>query len=369
MNASSEVAPFPAQVTEHGIPIRNIWYMLMYAWNEPPSTPYWKMVDSEESPTLDALLASVLARTLQQRLRIGLGCGYCAEQQMLRGIRGRIDLTGSIKRFAFERRQALCKFEEYTINALKNQIIRSTLRCLSQVGDFGPDGVLGGKLHHRLSWLTQALDSVDLINLTPDIVRRQLQQRHDHDYRIMLAICDFLLSRRMPTEWDGYAFRSHLDRDRFLLHRVYQQFVTAFYRYHLSDWSVLAEQTLRWLGDHDNPHLPIMHPDLTLTCNLDNGRMIVLDTKFTAKSLLQNQWGKEMYDSSHLYQMYAYLRTQEHRSELHRQASGILLYPAVREELQEIIPLPNHSIRIECVDLAARWQDVEQRLMDVVMHN
>jgi len=367
MSTIGESDPVMALKTEHGIPIRNLWYMLMYAWNEPPFSPYWKMVDWEDAPTLDGLLASVLARALQQRLRIGLGRDYIADQKVLRGIRGRIDITNSLKQRTFERGQTFSKFEEYSVNVPKNQTIRSTLRYLSQVGDFGPHREWARNLRHRLFWLTRSLDGVTIVDLTPDFVRRQLQLRHDHDYHIMLAICDFILAKRMPTEQEGYSFHSQLHRERFVLHRLYQQFVTGFYRYHLQDWNVLAEQTLRWLDDSDNSYLPLMRPDLTMTSKLSGGRMIVLDTKFTAKSLIQNQWGKEMFDPSHLYQVYAYLRTQEHRSDLHRKASGVLLYPAVKEDLKEVIPLPNHHIRIECVDLAAPWQAVERRLMDVVM--
>ena len=355
------------QKTEHGIPIRNLWYMLLYAWNETPLSPYWKMVDSDDSPSLDALLASVLSRTIQQRLRIGLGCNYVPEQRLLRGICGRIDITKSIKQRSFERGQAFCRFEEFSINAPMNQIIRSTLYYLVQAGNFGTEDARAIELRHRLRWLTRALHGVDLIELTPDMIRRQQNQRHDHDYRIMLAICEFVLKRRMPTEWEGYSFRSQLDRDRYTIYRIYQQFVTNFYRHHLQGWAVRPEQPLRWHDEHDNPFLPRMRPDLILTENARDGRKIVLDTKFTAKSLIQNQWGKEMFDPSHLYQIYAYLRTQEHRSRQHMEASGILLYPAVAEELDEMIPLPNHHIYIECVDLAASWQHVEQRLMDVVV--
>ncbi|HSL31793.1 MAG TPA: hypothetical protein VK900_21500, partial [Anaerolineales bacterium] len=99
---------------------------------------------------------------------------------------------------------------------------------------------------------------------------------------------------------------------------------------------------------------------------VSTGKMIILDTKFTVHSLVGNQWGKPIYDSSHLYQMYAYLKSQEHMSEAHRQAIGILLYPAVQHRLSEKIRLQDHVIRIETVDLAAPWQEIERQLMEIV---
>jgi 5-methylcytosine-specific restriction enzyme subunit McrC len=354
-----------APTTTYGIPVRNWWYMLLYAWGETPHSPYWRTVAIEESPSLDALLAYVLTQLLQQRLRIGLGCSYVGDQRLVRGLRGRVHFTKSLKQRAFERGQAVCEFEEYTINAPKNQIIRSTLFHLTQVGKFGPDKKRGESLRHTLRRLVRTLDGIDLIELTPDFIHRQQAERHDRDYRIMLAVCDLILQKRLPTEYDGRYYLSQLEKERLVLHNVYERFVANFYRYHLQQWHVQAQKQLLWHENRANQYLPTMRPDLVLR-EKGNGRVVILDTKFTAQSLIKNQWGKGMFDSSHLYQIYTYLTTQEHLSEQDRQAVGILLYPAVQSELSEQVELPRHQIRIECVNLAASWPQIEQRLLAVV---
>ncbi|HSL44433.1 MAG TPA: hypothetical protein VK897_13435, partial [Anaerolineales bacterium] len=71
--------------TEYGIPIRNLWYMLLYAWNEVPIKHGWARASVEQAPTLDALLGAILMQLMQQRLRIGLGHDYVDEQRALRG--------------------------------------------------------------------------------------------------------------------------------------------------------------------------------------------------------------------------------------------------------------------------------------------
>src|SRR5678815_514220 len=111
--------------------------------------------------------------------------------------------------------------------------------------------------------------------------------------------------------------------------------------------------------------MPSLRPDLVLQ-KTATGRIIILDTKFTAQSLVTNPWGKRKFDSSHLYQIYAYLRTQEHLSEHHNQASGILLYPTVDYNLSESIELESHTIRIESIDLTVQWQDIEQELLNII---
>ena len=142
--------------------------MLLYAWNEYPINSHWALEDIEDAPTLDALLAAILAKLIQQRLRIGLGRSYVNENQAISGIRGRIDFTESLKRRTFERGQAYCEFQQYSANAPKNQIVRSTLARLVQIGNFGPDRKLASELRHNLRWLTRALDGIDLIELKLD---------------------------------------------------------------------------------------------------------------------------------------------------------------------------------------------------------
>jgi 5-methylcytosine-specific restriction enzyme subunit McrC len=355
-----------AQTTAYGIPIRNLWHMLLYAWNESPHSPIWRMVSVERAPSLDALLATLLIKLVQQRLRIGLGRSYMAEQQTLRGIRGRVQFTKSLKQRTFERGQVLCEFENYSTNAPKNQIVRSTLLHLAQVGEFGPDRKQAEELRHGLRKLVQTLDGIDLIQLTADFIRRQQAKRQDHDYRVMLAICDLILQRKMPTEQAGHRYVSQLERDRFVLHRLYERFVANFYRHHLRQWHVSSQSVLAWPDKSSNQYLPTMKPDVVLK-EESSGQIIILDTKFTAKSLIENRWGKEMFDPSHLYQIYTYLGTQAHLSDQHRRATGILLYPAITEELSEAVELQSHRIRVECVNLAASWQHIEQRLIDVIM--
>src|SRR5512134_1594076 len=129
----------PISFTEYGIPIRNLWHMLLYAWNEVPLKHGWTFEAVEDAPTLDALLASVLVKLMQQRLRIGLAHDYVEQKQTVRGIRGRIDFSETLKKRTLERTQVVCDAQLYSANSLKNQIVRSTLARLLKVGQFGPE--------------------------------------------------------------------------------------------------------------------------------------------------------------------------------------------------------------------------------------
>src|SRR4030095_14321528 len=140
--------PLAEEVTTARIPIRNLWHMLLYAWNEVVLKNQWHS-EIETSPSLDALLASILAKLVQQRLRIGLGRSYTNDARLLRGIRGRVDFTESLKKLAFENGQAHCRYQTYSHNVPKNQIIRSTLARLVQTGQFGTNRIPADALRTR----------------------------------------------------------------------------------------------------------------------------------------------------------------------------------------------------------------------------
>lgn len=61
----------------------------------------------------------------------------------------------------------------------------------------------------------------------------------------------------------------------------------------------------------------------------------MVDTKYYKTTLANGPYGTAKFKSENLYQIYAYLRTQEHRSEAHGSAEGMLLYPTTTHDLDE----------------------------------
>jgi 5-methylcytosine-specific restriction enzyme subunit McrC len=352
-----------AKLTKTGIPVRNLWHMLLYVWDVVHLKNHWKS-EVESSPTLDALLATILAKLIQQRLRIGLGRDYCLHASEIAGVRGRIDFNESLKCLSFQHSRACCQFQLFSANIPKNQIVRSTMARLVQIGEFGCNVPEADALRARLRRLILDMDSVDIVELKAANIRREQLKRYDADYRLMLAICNLLHRRQMPTEDDGVTGLFQLDRDDFTLYNVYEQFVAKFYAYHLKDWSVTPQQKLAWPTEVIMEYLPAMYPDLTFQ-HKSSGQLVILDNKFTAKSLVTGRWGKQIFNREHLFQIYAYLRSQEQRSSNHKTSTGVLLYPTVEKELCETLEIQGHAIRFLTIDLSKAWEVVESRLLEI----
>ena len=78
-----------------------------------------------------------------------------------------------------------------------------------------------------------------------------------------------------------------------------------------------------------------MHTDITLTGRAPPFRRLVVDTKYYTSSLSTGQYGTTRFHSNNLYQIYAYLRTQEHRSDSHRDTEG--RWPQIEPRLLSLV--------------------------------
>jgi 5-methylcytosine-specific restriction enzyme subunit McrC len=147
-------------------------------------------------------------------------------------------------------------------------------------------------------------------------------------------------------------------------YRVFEKFVANFYKTHLEGWAVSSQTPLKWPAALGSPYLPALNPDLVLR-HRSSGRIAVLDTKFTPSILTEGRWGNWTFNRDHLFQIYAYLRSQEAESESHATAAGVLLYPTVKHNLSEVVELQGHRICWETVDLSKPWQDVAADLLSI----
>ena len=352
--------PSDVPVTSNGIPVRNLWYMLCYAWNDQRLLDRFKS-DVESAPSLDGLLAKLLMNMVARRLRIGLGRNYRDEERTISGIRGRVDFATSLKRMTFQNAKAHCRYQIFDANVHKNQIIRSTLKWVARRGDFGPNHEIANHLKRDVRQVVRQLAGIDLIEVRPGTVRRKLLDREDYDYRVMLTLCYLILSRQMPNEEAGQTPSHHVDRHWKFVCYLYEAFVVNFFKRHLKDWHTSGQKTVTWPGNDQTDFLPTMRPDVVMR-HRKTSRRVILDTKFTAKCLVKGRFDNWSFSTGHLYQLYAYLRSQEdHWGKM----TGVLLYPTAKFRLNEATEMHGHNIRWETLDLAQEWSDIEKDLLQL----
>ncbi len=157
----------------------------------------------------------------------------------------------------------------------------------------------------------------------------------------------------------------HPQRDDSWLRELFEKAVLGFYKIKLreSRWKVGA-RNYGWPlenGKHTagiTALLPQMKTDIVLERQAER---IIMDTKFT-HILQKGQYG-ERFKSGYLYQIYAYVRSQE-KAEV-KNSYGLLLHPAIDEEIDELMELQGHVIRLATLDLAADAKTIRDRLLEL----
>jgi len=93
---------------------------------------------------------------------------------------------------------------------------------------------------------------------------------------------------------------------------------------------------------------------------------IVIDTKFN--SVVTKGWYREKtLRSAYIYQIYAYLRSQEDNDDpLALHASGLLLHPSIGETIDETVAIQGHSIRFATVDLGGTARKIRKQLTNLI---
>ncbi len=356
------------------IPVRNIWLLLLYASQLYRELPETRRVKIEEVPDdIPELVAELLASAVERRMRRNLAVGYRRRAEVLTRVRGRIDPLRTERGQLLQRGQVACTFDELTIDTPRNRCVREALLLLARV-------VKRALLERRCRELAARMVLAGVRN-EPNARRISGQILSsgagwmDAEERRMLAAARLVFDLAIPTEQSGNALLATADRKGDRGWELYEAAVAGFYAVVLPPrgWRVKAQTSMRWPTEGDTPGMgsimPRMYPDIMLELNrptYPNVRhRIIVDTKFT-EIVRPGQNGSPRLDSGHIYQMYAYLRSQEDAGDpLSLNSTGVLLYPSLGEDYDEAATIQGHRIRFATVDLAADTPTIRRQLLRI----
>lgn len=338
------------------IPIRNVFYLLCYAWDR---LDEGRVVESGavDSPDLPNLLARVLVSGTRHVFRRGLDRGYETFAEDTRRPRGRVVPGESARRLLKRRRQIHCHFDDFTANTLPNQILRSTLFQLLAHADLEPG------LKHDVAGLTRRLAEAQRIPLAAGTFRRVQLHSNNSYYDFLLKVCELCWWSWLPTQKGEGRFRDFI-RDESRMAKLFEHFVRNFYRREQSSFWAGSEK-IRWdvpEGCIASDVLPQMVTDVTLRAD---DRVIVIDTKYY-KEAMRERYGAWRLQEGNLYQIWTYLTQGRLDTEADRQAEGILLYPAVRQDFDHSWETRGHRMRACSLDLSRPWPEIHGRLLELI---
>ena len=340
------------------IPIKNIYYLLCYAWNRLEEGEIVDLSKLDSSEMAD-LFAAVLINGTHHLVRRGLDQGYEWHDEELASVRGRIDVPRTTRRMLAAHGKVHCRYDELTVNTLPNRILKSTLRSLSNVQGVNPE------LRKKLVVLHRELSGVDDVQLTRQLFRKVQLHSNNRFYKFLLNVCELVLESCLVDEKSGgYKFRDFIRDDRRMA-RLFEDFVLNFYRRERPDLESKKER-IEWratsVTDPNLRLLPTMETDISVR---SKERTLIIDAKYYSRTL-STFYDRESIYSANLYQIFAYLKNLESRGGNDAAAEGMLLYPVVDRAIREEYVMHDHKIRICTVDLSKDWQEIRAELLGLV---
>ncbi len=312
-----------SMTNDKGIFIKNIYYMLSYAFQILKQSNY-ENVAAEEFDKVQDLFAAILAKGVAKQLKQGLYREYVTQHETLSVMRGKLDMTETIKNRIQRKQKLACEFDELSENNLFNQILKTTMHYL--VRDKGV------KTEHKtaLNKLLVFFDGVSLLEPSSIEWGRLHYQRNNKNYEMLLNICYFVLDGMLQTTDKGdYKMATFSDEH---MARLYEKFILEYYRQHHTYLSEARAAQVKWdlQGENDEAmirFLPVMQTDIFLRLN---EKILILDAKYYGRTL-QKQFDKYTLHSGNVYQIFTYVKNQDKTNS--GNVAGMLVYAKTGEDI------------------------------------
>jgi 5-methylcytosine-specific restriction enzyme subunit McrC len=339
------------------IPIRNVYYLLLYAWKHIGEGEE-ALVEDHGFAHLHDLFAHVLAETVARLIARGLDRHYLEVEEVIGGIRGKLDLAATLKRNHLANARTHCRFDELKYDVLHNRILKATLRLLLRLH-------LHSELRARIRRLHQKMDSVSDIPINRRDFGRVQLHRNNRPYDFALRLCLLIHENVMIEEGTGRAVFRDFRRDEQQMGAVFEEFVRNFFELEQRNFRV-SRPHIAWHDaqgtEADLQRLPTMRTDIVLE---SEDRCLILDTKFYAEAL-KGRFEKKKIDSGNLYQIFAYVVNRSANTEGNPPHEGMLLYPVVNDALRFDYQLHGHRISIRSIDLNQPWPAIRRDLLQLL---
>ncbi len=334
------------------IPVRNVYYMLSYAYKVLNEQGY-KSIATEQFHNVADLCSAILVKGVSIQLKRGLHRAYIPQTESLSSPRGRIGISESIKDLTMLKGQLICTYDEFSVDSYMNRILKTTMNYLLKA-KIDSDRK---KALRKLLVYFQDVETLDI-----HMINWQMQfDRNSQSYRMLIAICFLVLKGLLQTQSDGsLKIVDFLDEQH--MHHLYEKFILEYYRKEFPYISADASQISWQLDDGFSDMLPIMQTDIML--NYEE-RVLIIDAKYYSHSL-QSQYDRMTAYSSNLYQIFTYVKNKEEamRNKAHEKVAGMLLYAQTEEEggFEKNYSMSGNPISIKTLDLGRDFDSIRTQL-------
>lgn len=338
---------------DKGIKIQNIYYMLSYAFQILKNKEYENLA-CEEFKNQAELLGTILVKGVLHQIKCGLSKSYKEECDELTTLRGKINMSESVKSMSFINKKLVCTYDEFTIDNHQNQIIKSTLNYLLKSD-------ITKTLKKDVSKTMVYFNDVELIERS-QINWKLSYDRNNKNYEMLINLCCLIQNGLLQSDNQGnLKMQTFLDEQRMC--RLYEKFILEYYKTEFKQLKVSASQ-IKWKAEADNNQLallPTMQTDIMLRFK---NKTLIIDAKYYRRSM-QVQYNKHTLHSSNMYQIFTYVKNAD--SNIYGEVSGMLLYAKTDEEITPNVEfnMSGNMVYVKNLDLGQDFSKIQEYLNSI----
>ncbi|MBD8068799.1 5-methylcytosine restriction system specificity protein McrC [Bacillus sp. PS06] len=329
------------------IPIRNIYYMLSYAYQTLHISDY-KQIGTEKFEHVIELYSEILSLGIPVLVRGGLSKEYISVEETSNVIKGKIDINSTIKKNALVNKKVAVVYDEFSENILLNQIIKATLVYLSR------SNMINQKKRRFFYGLLPYFTEVSDVELDLKLWKKVRYNRQNIRYQFIVDVCRYLYEQLLFDESSSSQMMKEV-HDEQRLSSLYEKFIYAFFKRE-TKYNVSRPQIQWSVDDAFTDALPIMQTDLVLR---KNKKTLIVDGKFYTENMVARfEGGAAKQKSGNLYQIFTYINNW--KKEPDETVAGMLLYAKTTALNQ-----PNHTYRIKGNQIFVVSLDLQQNFNDI----
>ncbi len=342
---------------DKGIFIKNIYYMLSYAFQVLKQSNY-ENIASEEFEMVQDLFAVILAKGVAKQLKQGLYREYVIQHENLAVMRGKLDMPETIRNRIQRKQKLACEFDELSENNLLNQIIKTTIYYLIK------DKEVSNGYKSDLNKILLFFDNIEILDPSSIEWGRLQYHRNNKNYEMLMNICYFVLDGMLQTTEKGdYRMATFSDEH---MARLYEKFILEYYRRNHTYLSEVRAAKVKWnlTGDNESAmiqFLPVMQTDIFLRYN---EKILILDAKYYGQTL-QTYFNRQTLHSSNLYQIFTYVKNQDKDNT--GNVAGMLVYAKTMEKITPdcIFNMGGNQIGATTLDLNQEFKIIAKKLDEI----
>ena len=322
--------------------VQNIYYMLAYAFQVLHEKGY-KEVASENFENGLELLAAILCKGVSVQIKRGLNRQYLTQEEALSAPRGKIEINDSIKTLTIQKKQLVCAYDEFSVDAYPNRIIKTTIAVLLRSN-------ISKTRKKELRKLLIFFDEVSPLDIHT-INWNLSYDRNNQTYRMIIAVCQLILKGMLQTDSGGAVkMMEYLDDQS--MARLYEKFILGYYQKEHPELKVYAPQINWAVTDGYNFQLPTMQTDIVLSSRRAR-KTLIIDAKYYSHNMqIKVPYTTRTIHSANLYQIFTYVKNWP--AAPNESVAGMLLYAGTDDEVQ-----PNNDYQISGNTISVKTLDLD----------